>query len=88
MIKAPRCAPPCFLANAQMGVLCVAVHVPAERGRLIIVTGGDDQAVCVAEVEVLPDLPTNEPDERIPQEEARSGYRQRGEMPPSGRCGK
>lgn len=37
----------------QMGVLCMAVHVPEEGGRVIIITGGDDQAICVAEVEVL-----------------------------------
>ncbi|CAM9466923.1 unnamed protein product, partial [Ectocarpus sp. 13 AM-2016] len=38
----------------QNGVLCMAVHVPAgEGGRAVIVTGGDDQAICVAELEVL-----------------------------------
>lgn len=35
-----------------MGVLCMAVHVPPEGGRMVVVTGGDDQAVCVAEVEL------------------------------------
>lgn len=35
-----------------MGVLCMAVHVPSEGGRMVIVSGGDDQAVCVAEVEL------------------------------------
>lgn len=35
-----------------MGVLCMAVHVPPEGGRVVVVTGGDDQAVCVAEVEL------------------------------------
>ncbi|CAM9218982.1 unnamed protein product, partial [Ectocarpus sp. 6 AP-2014] len=53
-------APPChalvpvleYRAH-QMGVLCMAVHVPAgERGRVVVVTGGDDQAICVAELEV------------------------------------
>ncbi|CAM9568717.1 unnamed protein product, partial [Ectocarpus sp. 12 AP-2014] len=37
-----------------MGVLCMAVHVPAgEGGRVVIVTGGDDQAICVAELDVV-----------------------------------
>eukprot|EP00752_Nemacystus_decipiens_P003736 g3442.t1 len=36
----------------QMGVLCMAVHVPSEGGRMVIITGGDDQAVSVAEVEL------------------------------------
>lgn len=35
-----------------MGVLCMSVHVPPEGGRMVVVTGGDDQAVCVAEVEL------------------------------------
>lgn len=35
-----------------MGALCMAVHVPHEGGRMLIVTGGDDQAVSVAEVEL------------------------------------
>eukprot|EP00903_Cladosiphon_okamuranus_P013793 g12836.t3 len=46
----------------QMGVLCMAVHVPPEGGRMVIVTGGDDQAVCVAEVE-LQEYSTNPIDE-------------------------
>ncbi|CAN0221385.1 unnamed protein product [Ectocarpus sp. 4 AP-2014] len=54
-------APPChalvpvleYRAH-QMGVLCMAVHVPAgEGGRVVIVTGGDDQAICVADLEVV-----------------------------------
>ncbi|CAM9996730.1 unnamed protein product, partial [Ectocarpus fasciculatus] len=54
-------APPChalvpvleYRAH-QMGVLCMAVHVPAGGGgRAVIVTGGDDQAICVAELEVV-----------------------------------
>lgn len=49
-----------------MGVLCMAVHVPPEGGRVVIVTGGDDQAVCVAEVE-LHDYPTKPFDEGSPQ---------------------
>lgn len=40
-----------------MGVLCIAVHASPESGRFLIVTGGDDQAICVAEVEVLRDQP-------------------------------
>lgn len=40
--------------ESQMGVFCMAVHVPAgEGGRVVIVTGGDDQAICVAELEVV-----------------------------------
>lgn len=35
-----------------MGVLCMAIHALPESGRFLVVTGGDDQAVCVAEVEV------------------------------------
>lgn len=35
-----------------MGVLCVAVHVPPRGGRMVIASGGDDQAICVAELEL------------------------------------
>lgn len=36
----------------KLGVLCVAVQVAADGDRLLIVTGGDDHAICVAEVEI------------------------------------
>lgn len=53
-----------------MGVLCVDVHVPPEGGRVVFVSGGDDQAVCVAEVE-LREQPTTSSDQASRCEEER-----------------
>lgn len=54
-----------------MGVLCVAVDVAADGGRFLIVTGGDDQAVCIAEVEVVDRTRTGSDAERCQAEESR-----------------
>ncbi|CAM9184864.1 unnamed protein product [Scytosiphon promiscuus] len=53
----------------QMGVLCMAMHVPEDGGRVIIVTGGDDQAISVAELEVLHDHTAKPPDRYPPRGE-------------------
>lgn len=52
-----------------MGVLCMAVHASPESGHFLVVTGGDDQAICVAEVEVLRDQPTKTSDDDLPERE-------------------
>lgn len=41
-----------LLSLRQMGVLCVAVEASSCRRRVLIATGGDDHAICVAEVQV------------------------------------
>ncbi|CBJ31974.1 hypothetical protein Esi_0298_0001 [Ectocarpus siliculosus] len=95
-------APPChalvpvleYRAH-QMGVLCMAVHVPAgERGRVVVVTGGDDQAICVAELEVAEVLDDGRcsPTTTIASDRGRSsslGPRGQGgdEVPARKRCG-
>lgn len=61
--------PPTLARTSQMGVLCMAVHVPEEGGRVIIVTGGDDQAICVAELEVLHDRSAQTSDPHSPRGE-------------------
>ncbi|CAM9706006.1 unnamed protein product, partial [Ascophyllum nodosum] len=51
-------APPARLVSVleyrahQMGVLCVAIHALEPNESFLIVTGGDDQALCVAEIDV------------------------------------
>lgn len=52
---------------AQMGVLCMAVHASPESGHFLIVTGGDDQAICIAEVELLREQSTQSPDGGWPE---------------------
>lgn len=56
-----------------MGVLCVAVHVPSEGGRMVIISGGDDQAMCVAELE-LREQPTESSDQTSRCEEEERGH--------------
>lgn len=69
--------------TTQTGVLCMAVHTLASGGRFLIVSGGDDQAICVAEVEVLhghsPELSDAE---RSPQSSP-TDYVERNENKPS-----
>ncbi|CAM9218039.1 unnamed protein product, partial [Ectocarpus sp. 12 AP-2014] len=95
-------APPChalvpvleYRAH-QMGVLCMAVHVPAgEGGRVVIVTGGDDQAICVAELDVVAVLddgrcsPTTKlASDRGPSSSQGSRGRGGDEVPARKRCG-
>lgn len=44
-----------------MGVLCVATHALEDGPRFLIVTGGDDQALCVAEVDASSNSKTEMP---------------------------
>ncbi|CAM9363463.1 unnamed protein product, partial [Laminaria digitata] len=69
--RLPSLVPVLAYRAHQMGVLCMAVHASPESGRFLIVTGGDDQAICVAEVEVQRDQPTTPSDDGLPEGEGR-----------------
>lgn len=65
-----------------MGVLCTAVQVSKCSNRVLIITGGDDQAICVAELEtiLLNEVSEVSADSDQWQEEGREGQDEVGGM--------